>query len=96
LASQRYHVFGNLFVEPKDTNTASVRDLCLFIRGGGEGGGGGEEERNTDTKTIVHVSKYKSKRKSKLSFLVQYYVYSNISPPIIKTLINMFYLRFAS
>jgi hypothetical protein len=33
LAHQRYNVFGNPFVEPKDISTASVRDLCLFIRG---------------------------------------------------------------
>jgi hypothetical protein len=35
LARQRYYVFGNPFVEPKDISTASVRDLCLFIRGTG-------------------------------------------------------------
>jgi hypothetical protein len=35
LARQRYNVFGNPFVEPKDTSTASVRNLCLFIRGTG-------------------------------------------------------------
>jgi hypothetical protein len=34
-AGQRYYVFGNLFVEPKDISTASIRDLCLFIRGTG-------------------------------------------------------------
>jgi hypothetical protein len=34
LAGQRY-VFGNPFVEPKDISTASVWDLCLFIRGKG-------------------------------------------------------------
>jgi len=33
LACQRYNVFGRLTVEPKDISTASVRDLCLFIRG---------------------------------------------------------------
>jgi hypothetical protein len=33
LARQRYNVFGNPSVEPKDIRTASVRDLCLFIRG---------------------------------------------------------------
>jgi hypothetical protein len=32
LARQRYHVFRNPHVEPKDISTASVRDLCLFIR----------------------------------------------------------------
>jgi hypothetical protein len=35
LPRQRYNVFGNPFVESKDINTASVRDLCLFIRGTG-------------------------------------------------------------
>jgi hypothetical protein len=35
LAGQHCNVFGNLFVEPKDVSTASVRDLCLFIRGTG-------------------------------------------------------------
>jgi hypothetical protein len=35
LAGQHCNVFGNLFVEPKDISTASVRDLCLFIRGTG-------------------------------------------------------------
>jgi hypothetical protein len=35
LAQQRYNIFGNLLVRPKDTSTASVRDLCLFIRGTG-------------------------------------------------------------
>ena len=35
LACQRYNVFGNLLVEPKDISTASVTDLCLFIRGTG-------------------------------------------------------------
>jgi hypothetical protein len=37
LASQRYDVFGNPLVEAKDTciSTASVKDLCLFIRGTG-------------------------------------------------------------
>jgi len=33
LARQRYNVFGNPLVEPKDLSTASVRDQCLFIRG---------------------------------------------------------------
>jgi len=32
LARQRYNIFGRLTVEP---STASVRDLCLFIRGTG-------------------------------------------------------------
>jgi hypothetical protein len=35
LAGQRYNVFGNLFVEPKGISTATIRDLCLFIRGTG-------------------------------------------------------------
>jgi hypothetical protein len=33
LARQRYNVFGRLIAEPKDISTASIRDLCLFIRG---------------------------------------------------------------
>jgi hypothetical protein len=32
LARQHYNVFGELFVQPKEISTASVRDLCLFIR----------------------------------------------------------------
>jgi hypothetical protein len=32
LARQRYNIFGNLYVEPTDISTASVRDLCLFVR----------------------------------------------------------------
>jgi hypothetical protein len=35
LVCQRYNVFGNPFVEPKVISTASVRDLCYFIRGTG-------------------------------------------------------------
>jgi hypothetical protein len=35
LARQHYNIFGKLIVEPKDISTASVRDLCLFIRGTG-------------------------------------------------------------
>jgi hypothetical protein len=35
LACQRYTVLGNFFIEPKDISTASVRDLCLFIKGRG-------------------------------------------------------------
>jgi predicted amidophosphoribosyltransferase len=35
LALQRYNVFGRLIAEPKDISTASVRVLCLFIRGTG-------------------------------------------------------------
>jgi hypothetical protein len=33
LARQRYNVFGNLFVEPKEISTATVRDVCLYIKG---------------------------------------------------------------
>ena len=33
LARQRSNVFRNPLVEPKDISRASVRDLCLFIRG---------------------------------------------------------------
>jgi len=35
LACQRYKVFGRLTANPKYISTASVRDLCLFIRGTG-------------------------------------------------------------
>ena len=35
MARQHYNVFGRLTVEPKDISTASIRDLCLFIRGAG-------------------------------------------------------------
>jgi len=35
LAHQHYNVFGRLTVEPKDLSTASLRFLCLFIRGTG-------------------------------------------------------------
>jgi hypothetical protein len=35
LSRQRCNIFGNLLVEPKDTSTAPVRDLCIFIRGTG-------------------------------------------------------------
>ena len=35
LAHQRYQDFGGLTADPKDISTASVRDLCLFIRGTG-------------------------------------------------------------
>ena len=34
LARQCYNIFGKLIVEPEDI-IASVRDLCLFIRGTG-------------------------------------------------------------
>jgi hypothetical protein len=30
-----HNVFGNLFIEPKDISTASVRVSCLFIKGTG-------------------------------------------------------------
>jgi hypothetical protein len=32
LARQRYNIFGRPFIEPKEISTASLRDLCLFIR----------------------------------------------------------------
>ena len=32
LACQRYNIFGKPFVETNDSSTASVKDLCLFIR----------------------------------------------------------------
>ena len=32
LAGQRYNVLGELFVQPKEISTASVRDLWVFIR----------------------------------------------------------------
>jgi hypothetical protein len=35
LARQRFNIFGNLLVEPKEISTASVRDLCLYIKGTG-------------------------------------------------------------
>jgi hypothetical protein len=35
LARQRYNVLGNLFIEPKGIITASVRGLCIFIKGTG-------------------------------------------------------------
>jgi hypothetical protein len=35
LARKRYNVFGSLAVEPTDIRTATVKDLCLFIRGTG-------------------------------------------------------------
>jgi hypothetical protein len=35
LARQRCNVFGRLIAEPKEISTASVRGLCLFIRGTG-------------------------------------------------------------
>jgi hypothetical protein len=35
LARQSYNVFGRLIAETEDVSTASVRDLCLFIRGTG-------------------------------------------------------------
>jgi hypothetical protein len=35
LVRQRYNVFGRLIAEPKDISTATVRELCLFIRGTG-------------------------------------------------------------
>jgi hypothetical protein len=35
LARQRYDVFGKIIIEPKDISTASLRDLCFFIRSAG-------------------------------------------------------------
>jgi hypothetical protein len=35
LSRQCYNVFGVLFLEPKDLSTATVRDLCHFIRNTG-------------------------------------------------------------
>jgi hypothetical protein len=35
LAHRRFNVFGDLVVVPNDISTASVKDLCLFIRGTG-------------------------------------------------------------
>jgi hypothetical protein len=35
LACQCYNIFGNLLVEPKEISKASVRDLCLYIKGTG-------------------------------------------------------------
>ena len=32
LTRQRYNIFGKLFAKPKDISTASIKDLCLFIR----------------------------------------------------------------
>jgi hypothetical protein len=32
---QVYFVFGELIIEPKELCTATVRDLCLFIRNTG-------------------------------------------------------------
>jgi hypothetical protein len=33
LARQRYNVFGNLIVAPKDISAVSIKDLCLYIKG---------------------------------------------------------------
>jgi hypothetical protein len=35
LARQRFNVFGYPDVEPKDISAATVKDICLFIRGTG-------------------------------------------------------------
>jgi hypothetical protein len=35
LVRQRYKYFGKLFAEPKDISMASLKDLCLFVRGTG-------------------------------------------------------------
>jgi hypothetical protein len=34
-AARRFNVFGNVFVEPKEISTASVRDIHLYIKGTG-------------------------------------------------------------
>jgi hypothetical protein len=33
LARQRYNVFGKLFAEHEEIGSASIRELCLYIRG---------------------------------------------------------------
>jgi hypothetical protein len=33
LARQRYSFFGKLFADPKGISTASLKDLCLFVKG---------------------------------------------------------------
>jgi hypothetical protein len=35
LARQRCKYFGKLFAEPKYISMASLKDLCLFVRGTG-------------------------------------------------------------
>jgi hypothetical protein len=35
LARQRYNVFGNTTVEPRDVSTVSIRDLCFYLKGAG-------------------------------------------------------------
>jgi hypothetical protein len=35
LNRQHYNFFGKLFAQPKDISTASLKDLCLFVRGTG-------------------------------------------------------------
>jgi hypothetical protein len=35
IANVYYKYFGKLFAEPKDISMASLKDLCLFIRGTG-------------------------------------------------------------
>ena len=32
LTRQGYNIFGKLFAKPKDISTASIKDLCLFMR----------------------------------------------------------------
>jgi hypothetical protein len=36
LARQRYNVFGNLTIEPKDISRVSIKDLCLYIKVAGQ------------------------------------------------------------
>jgi hypothetical protein len=35
LERQRYKYFGKMFAEPRDISLASLKDLCLFVRGTG-------------------------------------------------------------
>jgi hypothetical protein len=35
LGLQRYKFFGKVFAEPEDISMASLKDLCLFVRGTG-------------------------------------------------------------
>jgi hypothetical protein len=32
LARQHYNIFGKFFAEPKDISTASLKDLCHFVK----------------------------------------------------------------
>jgi hypothetical protein len=35
LGRQRYNVSGNMIVKPRYISTASIRDLCFYIKGAG-------------------------------------------------------------